>query len=154
MTLLLGTLADTVNVARDHLHGASGDPELRARAFAEAILQLADRCVVGVPCERHFGSVHGREAEELRAGVERILENTSTVRTEDAPFVLAELRKTLLRLLDHIDARDSLAFREADDVCCDDCSGTGFAQTETLPNASCVPCHGTGSVERRPSSCG
>jgi hypothetical protein len=69
-------------------------------------------CVIGLPCARHSGAVHGSEAEELRSGVERILGNVSSVKDADAPFVLAEMRKTLQRLLDHVDARDSLAYLE------------------------------------------
>lgn len=83
--------------------------------FAEAIVQLADTCVVGAACDRHGGAVHGQEAEELRAGVEQILRNTSAVGDEDASDVLRGLRKSLVFLLDRIDARDSLAFREATD---------------------------------------
>jgi hypothetical protein len=84
--------------------------------FAEAVVQLADACVIGLPCDRHGGAVHGQEAEELRAGVEQILRNTSDVDDDavsDVLHVLRGLRKSLIFLLDRIDARDSLAFREA-----------------------------------------
>ena len=106
---------DTVDVARDYLQGSRADAELIAVDFAESIVKLADCCVVGLPCERHGGEVHGQEAEELRAGVEQILRNTADVRDDEASFVLTELRKALIFLLDRVDARDSLAFREATD---------------------------------------
>lgn len=82
---------------------------------AEALVKLADCCVVGVCCDRHGGAIHGQEAEELRAGVEHILSNTSDVEDDAAPDVLRAMRKSLVFLLDRIDARDSLAFREATD---------------------------------------
>jgi hypothetical protein len=75
-----------------------------ASAFAELAVQLADKCVVGVPCKRHFGATHGREAEELRKGIEKILASD----LDDFPYALRAL-------LDEVDARDSLAFREATD---------------------------------------
>jgi hypothetical protein len=112
-------LAETIDVARDYLRGIVSDAAVRSwespREFARALVQIADACVVGVPCERHEGVVHGQEAEELRAGVEQILRNTADVSDDAAAFVLAELRRSLIFLLDHIDARDSLAFREATD---------------------------------------
>lgn len=70
-------------------------------------------CVIGRPCAKHGDVVHGREAEELRAGVEQILGNTADVREDAAIHVLREMRRALLFLLDHTDARDSLAFQEA-----------------------------------------
>jgi hypothetical protein len=85
-----------------------------AYEFAEALVQFADACVVGLPCDKH-GAVHGQEAEELRAGVEQILKNTSDVVVDAVPDVLHALRKSLIFLLDRIDARDSLGFRDATD---------------------------------------
>ena len=107
---------EIVGVARDYLQASASEPlpiDRLARSFAEAIIKMADCCVVGVRCDRHYGEVHGQEAEELRAGVEQILHNTADVRDDEAAFVLAEQRKALIFLLDRIDARDSLAFREA-----------------------------------------
>ena len=72
-------------------------------------------CVIGTPCDRHEGVVHGQEAEELRRGIEQILGNIGEVGQREAGLVLANVRKSLNFLLDHIDARDSLAFREATD---------------------------------------
>jgi hypothetical protein len=51
-------------------------------------------------CRGH-GFVHGAEAEELRAGIEELIERDKKVKP-----------KELQRLLDSIDARDSLAYRE------------------------------------------
>lgn len=104
---------DTVEVARNYLQDGCADAELIARDFAETLVALADCCLVGVRCERHGAAIHGQEAEELRAGVEQILNNTSDVGDDDAPEVLQAQRKALLFLLDRIDARDSLAFLEA-----------------------------------------
>ena len=115
MKLTPDEFEDTLDVARDYLQDSRADAELIARDFAEVIVKLAGHCVVGLPCERHSGAIHGQEAEELRAGVEQILKNTDDVRDDEAAFVLAEQRKALIFLLDHIDARDSLAFREATD---------------------------------------
>ena len=108
---------ETVHVAREYLqagYSAADDAPL-CRDFAEVIVKLGNSCVVGLSCARHGGAVHGQEAEELRAGVEQILRNTANVREDEAAFVLPEMRKSLLFLLDHINARDSLAFREATD---------------------------------------
>jgi hypothetical protein len=76
----------------------------------------ADLCVMGKPCAKHGGAVHGTEAEELRAGIERVLANIAVVRPEDAASVLAATRSTLQRVLDHVDARDSLAYLEKHDA--------------------------------------
>lgn len=114
-------LAETVDVAREYLrvngHTAENSA-IRAREFAAALVQVTAACVVGRACDRHEGAVHGQEAEELRAGVEQILRNTADVSflyEGDALEVVRSMRKALIFLLDRIDARDSLAFREATD---------------------------------------
>ena len=119
MKLSPDDLEDTVGLARDYLHGSRADPEVLVRDFAEAIVQFAASCVVGLPCVKHGGAIHGQEAEELRAGVEQILKNTSDVDDVAAPDVLRSLRKSLIFLLDRIDARDSLAFRVGPGTCLD-----------------------------------
>lgn len=54
-------------------------------------------------CPVHEGQVHGGEASELRRGVEELLdEGTGQIS-----------RRALQRLLDQVDARDSLAHEEA-----------------------------------------
>ena len=84
--------------------------------FAEVIVHLANCCVVGIQCERHGSAIHGQEAEELRAGIEQILRNTADVVDDSTALdVLCAIRTSLNFLLDHTDARDSLAFREATD---------------------------------------
>jgi len=55
-------------------------------------------------CAKH-GFVHGGEAEELRSRVEDLLGRQS--------FELDDLKVELQRILDVVDARDSLAFLEA-----------------------------------------
>lgn len=57
-------------------------------------------CVMGKRCREHDGQIHGAEAEELRSGLERLIE-------EDDLTV-----RSVWRLLDRVDARDSLAFLE------------------------------------------
>lgn len=57
-------------------------------------------CVIGKRCAKHMDSVHGHEAEELRSGIEKIIESGDVTVYE------------LQRLLDDTDARDSLAFLE------------------------------------------
>lgn len=56
-------------------------------------------------CSEH-DFVHGAEAEELRKGIEKLLKDGN-----DAD----DFRRGLRRLLDRVDARDSLAFLEAKD---------------------------------------
>lgn len=118
MKLSPDEIEETVSIARgflaDRASPTYGEKGL-VGDFAGALVQIADTCVVGLPCERHGCAVHGQEAEELRAGVEQILRNTADAHDDQAAFVLAELRRSLLFLLDHIDARDSLAFREVTD---------------------------------------
>jgi hypothetical protein len=110
-------LAETVEAAREYLQDvpACRAVDCPAPEFARALGQVAATCVVGLPCDRHAGEVHGQEAEELRAGIEQILRNTAEVLPEDEDSVLASVRKSLIFLLDRVDARDSLAFREAVD---------------------------------------
>lgn len=112
--LSVDELKETIDAARDFRR--DGIVSLvDGRDFFAAILQLSAACTIGVPCDRHGGVVHGQEAEELRAGVEQILRNTASVQREDEESVLAAVRKSLIFLLDRVDARDSLAFREVTD---------------------------------------
>lgn len=55
--------------------------------------------------------VHGREAEELRKGIEKILADYPE-EPEDGRYTYYDHREALRRLLDEVDARDSLAFSE------------------------------------------
>jgi hypothetical protein len=56
---------------------------------------------LGTRCPVHSGMIHGGEAEELRVGIERILEGDDK-----------GVRIRLQRLLDSVDARDSLGHLE------------------------------------------
>lgn len=85
--------------------------EETATRFAKIVVELADACVVGVSCDRHGGAVHGREAEELRKGIERIFLEYDDVMHQ--PDEVNDMRAALRRMLDEIDARDSVAFLEA-----------------------------------------
>lgn len=87
--------------------------EAAVQDFADVLDQPALTCVIGAPCDRHDGAVHGQEAEELRVGIEQILSNIGEVSARESSLVLANVRKALSFLIDHVDARDSLAFREA-----------------------------------------
>lgn len=118
MTTASTEIAYTVDLARECVADViAADAEL-GRAFAEGIVQLADACVIGLPCERHGGAVHGREAEELRAGLEQLLDEHGPVPAgvSISPAVFEDLRRDLQRLLDRVDARDSLGYLEASDA--------------------------------------
>lgn len=61
-----------------------------------------ERCrVYKVPCPTH-GFIHGAEAEELREGIEELLADGEGATAEE-----------LQRLLERVDARDSLSYLEA-----------------------------------------
>lgn len=80
-----------------------------AKLFAGAV---PSRCTVySEVCPEH-GFVHGAEAEELRAGIEKILARNYGCDTNELP---SGVQMSLAMLLDRTDARDSLAFRDAQD---------------------------------------
>lgn len=77
------------------------------------------RCRLNVECDEH-GGVHGEEAETLRAGVEKLLDDYDdpheTPRLDEAVEMVDhyhELRRELRKLLDETGACDSLAVLEA-----------------------------------------
>lgn len=74
-----------------------------AKAAAEARVAELE---ADTRCSFHAGQSHGKEAEELRAGVESIIANVGT-----RAGMVTELRE----LLDRVDARDSLMHVEAID---------------------------------------
>jgi len=64
------------------------------------------RCLMRTrKCPVH-GFVHGKEAEELRVGIEKIIEDASMY----GP--VSDLLDDLRTMIDGVDARDSLAFLE------------------------------------------
>lgn len=63
--------------------------------------------LVTTACPIHR-SVHGAEAEELRAGIEALMPRLP----EMLPI---EIKRELQQLLDRVDARDSLAYLEIND---------------------------------------
>jgi hypothetical protein len=97
--------------ANAHLLSAEDELDLDA-VVEEAGKALGERAVNacpvrGVACADH-GFVHGEEAEELRAGIERL----ASEHRGGAGKRVTALCDDLLDLLDEVDARDSLAFRE------------------------------------------
>jgi hypothetical protein len=74
-----------------------------APAVHRYVLDEPKRCVIGKPCPEHDNAVHGREAEELRAGIEKLISESAGSSVTD---------RQLHRLLDRTDARDSVAFLE------------------------------------------
>ncbi len=67
-------------------------------------IDFLEKAPVGCPVHN---AVHGYEAEELRAGIEAIIEKSPSAE---------EFRADLIRLIDTVDARDSLAYRESSDA--------------------------------------
>jgi len=106
------------NISASELHEVSAfvsDVALIAipSLIAEVRRSAAGQCVVGVPCDRHGRAIHGREAEELRSGIEQILRQYE--QHADSDFEYNSLRRSLRALLDEVDARDSLAYLEKKD---------------------------------------
>lgn len=91
----------------------SGDTEM-CKALDELKRLRAACSIDGQPCFHHHDVVHGKEAEQLRRGIEALL----TAPSSDYPDVreishsLTDLREGLRKLLDNVDACDSLAFVE------------------------------------------
>lgn len=62
-------------------------------------------------CPEH-GYIHGQEAEELRQGVEKIIASLQPEMGDDDSGIADDLRK----LMDEVDARDSLAHLDAQQI--------------------------------------
>lgn len=96
------------------------------------------------PCAVHAFVNHGKEAEELRAGIERVLKDG----------VPSRVARDLRLLLDAVDARDSLAYLERP---CDVKQATKLrAALLALRNEASVHlCHGREikCSEERPGTC-
>lgn len=108
MNLSADLFLEAVADAREYLrtppiHMTPLHTQQRAQAFAEVIVHVARTCLVGVACAKHSGVIHGQEAEELRRGIEMLCADNDIKNTT---------RAQLLSLLDAVDARDSLSFRE------------------------------------------
>lgn len=83
------------------------------------------KCVIGEECEEH-NCVHGFEAEELRSGVELLIEEAEKmgVDGEELRFDQAEdlqdaynlLLNGLRELLESVDASDSVIISDQEDV--------------------------------------
>lgn len=71
----------------------------------------SEKCTVYSSYCKEHNFIHGGEAEELRQGIERLLADGE--HPEELPVMLQEL-------LDSVDARDSLAYKEA--VSCPGCN--------------------------------
>jgi hypothetical protein len=89
----------------------AGHPHARRiadRVAAQLAAPLAEDEIAtsATGCPVHYGAVHGGEAQELRRGIEEIVENYAD--GEDT----YGFGKRLQQLLDRVDARDSLAHVE------------------------------------------
>jgi hypothetical protein len=106
---LIALLCDAVRLAREYEDRRGEKP-----------------CTIGVYCAEH-GFEHGAEAEHMRAAIEQYLGNglgegwrsmvlDGSISPEDAVHTaLNEVKRDLQKILDTVDARDSLAFLEADE---------------------------------------
>ncbi len=87
--------ADTLGLAKAEAESAAWE------AFA------THKCPVYAKCCADHGFVHGAEAEELREGIEKMIERYGEKKVST---------DALQTLLDGVDARDSLAYGEARDA--------------------------------------
>jgi hypothetical protein len=85
--------------------GRSGMPDVHALLLD---LQQHRAAWTTSGCPVHNGSAHGAEAEELRKGIEGIIGHL--------PDDSRDVRGDLIRLLDRVNARDSLAHLEREDA--------------------------------------
>ena len=105
--------------------------------------QQSQQCVIGKFCKSHE-CYHGQEAEDLRKGVEDLLEEAksqglhhedlSLRKGEDLLDAYNQLVDGLQHLLDTTDAADSLSFVESDDE--DD--ETGAAPAASCPSSGLI----------------
>lgn len=90
-----------------------------ARATAKAVggrvvrLRRLSACrVYREPCPDH-GFIHGAEAEELREGIEKMIKDPPSSDHPESQMLVESLVDALQDMLDKVDARDSVAYREA-----------------------------------------
>lgn len=84
-----------------HFRAAAVGMELFSEGYSQGSHSPRRRCAV------HAGEVHGLEATELRRGIERLISGVDV-----SCYEMADFRDGLVRLLDRVDARDSLAHLE------------------------------------------
>lgn len=83
----------------------------RAQDLARRVTEVErERDAKDRGCPVHAGTIHGGEAEELRAGIEAFVETYG--KGEDTYGICSRMQ----RLLDRVDARDSLAHLERTDL--------------------------------------
>lgn len=93
---------EIVNAGHDLLGMLAGNPSKAGARIAELEARLAD--AEGEGCTLHGDAPHGKEAEELRKGIELLMGKWASVH-----------RRELQALLDRVAARDSLAHLRANE---------------------------------------
>lgn len=84
--------------------------DVLSRVIAAGLASPRQSDAMVIPCPVHDGTLHGAEAEELRAGIESLIEDGCGSCTDGD-----DLRSELIVLLDRVNARDSLAYLEVAD---------------------------------------
>ena len=98
------SVAETIEITASHvLHGLPLSHEQHVEACAEIGGLTAGQLAVEHGCPVHAGAVHGGEAQELRLGIEAILE---------LAYDDNHIKDDLQQLLNRVDAGDSLAHME------------------------------------------
>lgn len=99
------SVAEAIELATSHaLHGLPLSHEQHVEACAKVGRLAVGQLAIEHGCPVHSGAVHGGEAQELRKGIEAILE----LANDDDNDVKDDLQQ----LLDRVDAGDSLAHME------------------------------------------
>ncbi len=112
-------------IVRGIAAGMTGSQEIQ-ESMARELIELRESADIG--CARHAGVSHGKEAEELRSGIEKLLKEAEA----DAIGSRTVGVYPLQRLLDEVDARDSLAHLEAQDAAASaELSKRGMTDAET-----------------------
>lgn len=88
------------------------DAEFRQELLRRMQDAAETHCRMGVACPLHDDQVHGQEASELRKQLEFFLEVDIYSIDETTIDVIGPIKAALQKILDSVDARDSLAFEE------------------------------------------
>lgn len=88
------------------------DAEFRQELLRRMQDAAETHCRMGVACPLHDNQVHGQEASELRKKLESFLEEDIYSIDETTIDVIGPVKEALQKILDGVDARDSLAFEE------------------------------------------